>query len=382
MKNIQTILLRIHILNKRLLKKPAFLIILLLVPSLVFGVALFDKEDSGALTIALTAEDPDDPIAAEITSSLDGSSKLIRFVMCSNAEEAYSLVKNGTVDSAWIFHESLEEKIDKFTGQIHNRNAFVTVIQREETVLLQLSREKLYAALYPYEAFSVYKNYLIDELSEIPTLSVEDYHAYYDAINAPGGDLFEFSYADPTESTEDAQNMSYLLAPMRGLLSVLIILGGLAASMFYMQDAALGKFDWIPEHSRPLFAAIYHFIAIFDVVVVSLIAILVSGISVSLHREILLLVLYVILSTGFCLVVMQLCKNLHTLGAVIPVLIVLMIALCPVFFNVNALRAISYFLPPFYYLNAVHNVNFIPPMLVCTLAVYTFFYLCYRLAKR
>jgi len=380
MKKLRQFFMWILLLNKRLFKKPGFLVILVMIPLLVLAVDLIGDEDSGALTVALSIEDSDDPLATEIVKSLTDSSRLIRFIECNDPDDAKELVENGTSDAAWIFHEDLEKKIDKFTKNIHQRNAFVTVIQREETILLQLSREKLYAALYPHTAFSLYKNYIIYDIPEIGELSEDQFRNYYDTIDAEGEDLFKFSYADPNESTEDAENMSYLLAPMRGLLSVLVILGGFAVAMFYMQDENAGKFDWIPQHRRPMFAVIYNMTAIADIALAALLAILLSGLSVSIAREILLMLIYTVLSTGFCIAIKQICGSIHRLGAIIPVMIVAMVALCPVFFNTTGLlRNFSYLLPPFYYLNAVHNTNFIPPMLIYTFAIYAFNFVFYKI---
>ncbi len=370
MEKIKRILTWALLLNKRLFKKPGFLVILLLIPALVFGVNLMAQEDSGAVTVALAMEDPEDPLANEIVDSMIGSSRLLRFISCQSPQEARSMVAGGKADTAWIFGEDLQESIDRFAGNIHRRNAFVTVVQREETVLLQLAREKLYAAVYPHCSYALYRNYLDENVPELPALTPEQLRKYYDAIQAEGADLFEFSYADPEESTEDAETVSYLLAPMRGLLSVMVLLGGFAVALFYMQDEAAGKFDWIPEHKRFWFAAGYHLIAVVNVAAAALMAILLSGLSVSLGREILLMALYALMTTGFAMVVRQLTGKAGYLGALIPVLTVAAIALCPVFFNFSSLRMASMLLPPYYYLNCVHNVGFMLWMLGYTAVLY------------
>lgn len=382
MERMKSFFVRIFILNKRLFKKPLFLAVLLLVPTLVFAVSIVDKSEGGALSVAIAAQDSGDELASYVMAELQNSSRLVSFTVCDTPDEAYELVKSGEVDSAWIFHADLENKIDKFTQSMHNKNAVVTVVQREDTVLLHLSREKLYAALYPHEAYMLYKNYVASELPEIYGQVGQGLREYYDRIDAPGEDLFQFSYLDPNESTADAENMSYLLAPMRGLLSVLIILGGLAAAMFYMQDEAEGKFFRIPISRRYALAVVYHFIAVLDIAVAALVAILVSGIAVSLLREVVLMLIYAVLSTAFCVAVGLVCGRASRLGALIPAIIIAMIAVCPVFFNTMGASMLLYLLPPFYYLNAVHSVGFILPMLIYTAILLLIGFAVYKIRAR
>ena len=80
MKTVLFTLKRAVILNKRLLKKPSFLVILLLVPLLVLLLGMAAKEESGMLTIALAMEDKTDSTATEIVSALLKDNGLVHFV--------------------------------------------------------------------------------------------------------------------------------------------------------------------------------------------------------------------------------------------------------------------------------------------------------------
>ena len=49
------------LLTKRLLKRPAYLAVLLLIPLFALAISLFSRQESGAVTVALCLEDPTDP---------------------------------------------------------------------------------------------------------------------------------------------------------------------------------------------------------------------------------------------------------------------------------------------------------------------------------
>ena len=80
-------------LSKRLYKKPSFLLILLLIPVTVFAYGRVAQEDSDILTIVIAAEDPQDSVAKEVMSNLQGSSALIRYVFSDSVEDATKQVR-------------------------------------------------------------------------------------------------------------------------------------------------------------------------------------------------------------------------------------------------------------------------------------------------
>ena len=333
------------------------------------------------MTVALAKQDKEDPIASEIVDSLLGSSNLIRFIHCESVSEASALVENGKADAAWIFPENMQEKLDRFTDFINQRNAAVKIIERENNVLLLLSHEKLASALYPYCSYSLYRGFISNNIIRLDELPEEKLREYYELIEAEGENLFQFSYADSNESTA-VQEQNYLLTPMRGLMSILIIFGGFAVALFYMHDEAQRKFDWVRPSQRIPYAVIYHLPAITDMAIAVLIALFLTGMQVSLGRELIAMALYVIIALGFCMAVRLLCKDIRLFGAVIMVLVIVMIAFCPVFFEIKMLPAVRYLLPPFYYLNAIHDVRFLYYMIAYAFGIFGLDYVLYRIKYR
>lgn len=346
------------LLNKRLYKKLTFIIILLLIPLTVLAMGIVAKEDSGFIHIALAQEDAQDEISSSIIKKLTAESRLILFTQYDTPVSATQAVSMGQADAAWIFPEDMQGKISKFVDSRLASDYIVTVIEREETIPLRLSHEKLAGELFNYCSDTLYINFVREELPQLDNLSDEEIMTHYENF-IMDGELFTFAYPDSSRPTDDVKSLNYLLAPMRGLLAVLVMLCGLSAAMFYIQDEAHGTFAWLPHSRRPLAAFACQSIAILNTAVVMLISLAVIGLTVSVMREILMLILFTLCSTVFCMVFSEIFRNIKVLGAITPLAVVLMIAVCPVFFDLAPLRPLQYIFPPTYYINSAHSDKFL-----------------------
>lgn len=374
MAKIKMFFRRYFILSKRLLKRPGFLAILLLVPILVgaMGIAA-DNGDSGVLTVALAMQDQEDKTAREIVDGLLRKDSLIRFEFYDTSKDAADAVRGGKADAAWIFSSNIEEKIEKFVNHTHKNNAFVAVIQREESVFLRLAHEKLNATLYPYISLAAYREAAGSVIVDISELSNDQIDEFYYAVDAGGEELFDFVYLNGNgalgESDEKSAS-SFLLSPLRGLLAITVLLAGVAVAMFYLQDEARGAFDRLPVGTGFSFSVIYHASAVIMLGAVVLLALLIMGMASALWYEILSLTLYCVAVVGFCICLRLLLRDIRLFGAAAPLLVVITAVLCPIFFKAPNIPAIQYLLPTYYYVRAFSNSNFIWYMAIYCVLLY------------
>lgn len=346
------------LLSKRLYKKATFVAILVMIPLMVVALNIVAQQDSGFVTIALAQEDPDDEISAAIVSDLMTNQRVIRFVKCETTEAAETMVTNLRADAAWVFPDDMQERIETFLATRRNKKPIVTVLLREETVPLRLSHEKLASALYTHCAPTLYRSYARAKTPELDGLSDEQLMSYYSGFEQEN-ELFRFAYPDSEQSTGGANAGGYLVTPLRGLLSIFVLLGGLAAAMFYMQDERRGVFSWVRQSRLAAVSAGCQGIAVLNLSVVMLLSLAAIGMTVSLSRELLLLLMYMLCCTAFCSLLAQVCGRVNVLGMVTPPLIVCMVVVCPVFFNLGVFRKLQFLFPPTYYLNAVHNDRYV-----------------------
>lgn len=358
-------------LTKRLYKKVTFVAILVLIPVLVLGYGMTARQDSGMLTVALARQDSDST-ALSVLASFEESSQLLRFVDCDSPEGAEELVRAGKADTAWILHSDLSEKVTRFARSPKEKNAFVTVLVREDNVAHRLAREKLSGILYGLCARVVYVDYVRQNVPELAHLSDEQLLDYYENT-FEGGELFTFDEADA--AVVNVQGTHYLTAPVRGLLAVVVALCGMATAMYHMEDRRRGTFGWL-SRTRQSFAELgCQLVSLVQVGAVALLALCIADMAAGMGRELAVLVLYCLCTASFSALLRRLCGSIRVLATVIPLLVVGMLVVCPVFFDLGALRGAQYLLPPTYYIGAVYNDTYLGLMVLHTAATSALYWL-------
>ena len=293
MKRLRRALLWYILLQKRLFKKCSFLVILCIVPLLAGGMKLVAAQEKGVLKIVLCAEDGETSEAGQIQKQLMEEEGIVRFFEAETRREAENAVQSGTADAAWIFAENFSENLRDCAAGKWQGEVPVIVVEREDNVALQLAREKLIGAVYPDMSYEIFRQFVQENLFQGDISEQEMRQAY--EVSRVEGDLFQMSFLDGTG--RKTEQTDYLVTPLRGLLSLTVLLCGLAGAMYYRQDEASGMFSWMPGGRSLLFAYGYHLSATMDASAAVLVALLFSGCFTSRGRELLRMVCYVLAAT-------------------------------------------------------------------------------------
>ena len=371
-----------YILCKRLLHKKSFVTIMLLIPMLVGAMGiLVTGGDSGVLTIALAMRDNEDTVAQEMVADLTDSGGLIRFTACNTTSEAVSLVESGKADAAWIFSKDMKEKIAKFASHTNYNNAFVTIVQREDSIFLKLAQEKLNSTVYPYISRELFAQRVI---SEFPHMTAAEYEKIYNSVKSDGEELFDFVYSGENALNPNDRDSeeSFLISPLRGLLAIMTVIGGMAVAMFYMQDEEHGVFDRFPRSAGFSFSVLYHATAVLMLGAVVFAALLITGMAGNAWYELIAIILYCTATVGFCICLRLILREIRIFGSIAPVLVVVMAVLCPVFFKAPSIPIIQYLLPTYHYLNSFSNPVFLLYMVAYSVASLTLALLLHRLSAK
>lgn len=354
-----------RLLNKRFFRKVSFLVLLLLIPVLTIAASLSSSGEGGMVTIALCAEDPADTSAQAVIDTLTGQKSMIRFQLAEDAEDAEQAVRSAQADAAWILSEDLSGKLSAFTAG--TGDPAVRIVEREDTVFLKLTREKLYAALYPQISRSVFRSFLAENFDSGSALPPEEMERYY-ASSYTARPLIAFSFSD-SMGDSGLEDENYLAMPVRGILAVMLTVLGMAASMYLQADIRAGMFTWLPRKHRPVLYGLYHLIAAADAGAVILAALALSGSFTAWYTELPLMALLVISTAGVCNLLRCALRDSRLLGVLIPIVSLCLLVLCPVFLNFRQFRLLQHLLPPFYYLNALHSAGYFGQFALFTLAV-------------
>ena len=333
------------LLTKRLLRRPAYLAVLFLIPLFALSLRFFSQSGDVALSVALVLEEPVSPSAEAAAMRLEERS-LINAVRMDNAEHAREELKAGRVEAVWLLHSELEEQYVRFARR--GRAEAVTVWQREENVLLSLAREKLFAALYPELSFALFEDYLDKEL-KAPLPESDELRRYYFS-GTTDERILRF---ETPEGEEIDKDQPVLTAPLRGVLAVLLTLCGMASGLYCYADEREGRFVWLSVRARRYMPLLSHLTAMLPAALMVWLALLLSGTARNAPGELLLLLGYLPSAALFCELLRCLCPREEHYGALIPIWIAAMLLLCPVFLDLRLLMPLRELLPPTRYLAAV-----------------------------
>lgn len=377
MKKKRRVFLWLMMLNKRLLKKISFLIILCSIPLLVLGVNLMAKQESGILRVILCQEDADD-LSEKIVSQLLDMKSALSFVEVETEEEAIRLVQANKADAAWIFPEDFEGVMKTYFQEGIWDEPLIRVVEKEDNVMLYLSREVLFGGLYSSITYMVYEQFVRTEVLDGTEVSDEELWESYQKTNMEEN-MFVFSYLDG--ETAD-MGTSYMLYPVRGLLALVIVLCSLALGLYFMQDEQNGIFIRLPLNRTVLGSVLYQMPGLVDVGLVVLLALFFSGVAIDLLTELGLMFVYLWMVAGFSDLVRRLCKKQVRLGALIPMLVLVMLAVTPIFMGAPNMKWLQLLLPPYYYINALHSNAYRIGMLVYVAVIFAVDFVVLKLQER
>ncbi|MBQ4378887.1 MAG: hypothetical protein II821_06795 [Treponema sp.] len=346
------------LMQKRLLKKPSFIIILCLVFPLVFAFRACSEQKSGVLTVALFQKDDEnnpqtEDFALKIMDELESSVPQLNFIRTDSETLARNLVKEKKADAAWIFDRNLERCFEKM-GEDGKVKPVFTAVEGEESSALAFVREVLYTKIYPLFSYSAYKSFVTERYGKIPENQLKSEYQHF----LENGSLFVHKSLSETEKAKT----SFLLSPLRGLLALWFMICVFASTLYYIQDEKKKSFVFLRIHSPVkefFFSLSMQAIPSFDALIVLFCALSFTGLCVNLSSEIVSLLMFFVSAVLFSNFLRLILKDEVRFCAILPMLILVILVSCPIFVNVGALNAVKYLLPPFYYLNAYGDLWYV-----------------------
>lgn len=342
------------LLNKRLFKKITYIAILFLIPVLVFLFSLSAKESGSVVNIVLAPEDTQDTFASQIIQELCQDSIVISFQVA-EPEYAMELVASGKADAAWIFPADLQSRLRNYIYEEKNSDGFIRIVEREQTIPQRLAREKLSAVLHRQTVRITFLKYIRQIAPESQEMSDEKLLTYLENTDV-SGELFAFYDLDGNRR-EDSAN--FLTTPIRGLLAVLATVGAVVTAMYYQSDLDRGIFSLLPERHRSFGEFGYQMISSVNILTFVTAALLITGWNVRIGAELLICILFGISCALFGMLLRSVFGGRRGLAVFLPVLVIVMLAVCPIFFDVGSVRKIQLLLPPTYYINSAYNSRYL-----------------------
>lgn len=350
------------LLFRRTFSRPGYLCILLIAP--IFGLILYltAGTKSGALAITVSSDDQDQAIYQDFVENLN--SRIVSFIVCETREEAIRKVREGRADAAWIFPEKLEEKIRQMVQdkprKVTEDNALVIVYERFDNVFLRLSREILFTHLFPYLSYEIYGDFIRTDVgvTEVTDQTLQDHYG----LKATDGTIIVLESIEGSRDIQEALDTSYLLSPLRGLLCILLMTAGFSASILIEKDRKSGLLTWVKRSKRIKTVYAYYLATMLPIALVIVGTLFTLGLISNLWWELLLMAMAVISGGAFCdLIRLGIGRigSTTTLSIMVPIILLFLLAVCPVFLNFRSMRFIQYLLPPFFYMQLAYSNNYL-----------------------
>ena len=378
MKNIRVFLMWLLLLTKRLYKKPAFLAIIIIIPAIVLAYSFVAQNDSGMMTIVLSAQNSESQLSQRIIDEFENSSDIIRFIHEKDPMIAEEMVFNGAADSAWILSSEIETELQAFVSGHYTGKGVVRVVVREETVPILLANEKLSGEMFVECARTCFVNYLRENEPALQAESDETLLKYFDGMDFEE-ELFSYSYINGAASEKNARN--YLLMPVRGLLSVIVLISAMAAAMFFISDDNSGLFSWVSLKKKLYVELGCQIIAVSNIMFCVLAALISAKLHVEIYKELIVAVSYIFCCAVFGQFIRLLGRNLQAIGMLIPLLSMIMIVICPVFISIPGIKGVQLLFPPTYYLYAIYDLTYVEYMFLYTVGIWLLYKLCARFIR-
>ncbi|HCH27927.1 MAG TPA: hypothetical protein DEW35_00310 [Ruminococcaceae bacterium] len=368
-----------YLIQKRLFKKPSFIIILLLIPLAVISVMTVAKKEATFLKIAVYPGNSADKSLKSVISNILEHEDIINFEFFEDAATAKNAVAYGKADGAWIFPANFEDSITKFVNNPSSNEELIEIYYQEENIPTKLSNELLFGSVFPEIAKKIYLNYINNDLKLKDKFSEEELLNIYDRINT-GDKIITFVDADGEENPKT----EYLISPVRGVLSIFIMISAFASAMYFYSDSNMGAFTVMPKKRRLFLLLCSVFFGAFDCAAVSFISLCFTPLFTSFGIELFSLLLLVLNVSAFSAFFSVLLAKPERIGVFSVFMSLFVFAFCPIFFTFKV-PVIQSLLPQTYYLNAYTANSLIFELLLFSgylISTVSFFFLAERIRKK
>ncbi len=311
---------------KRNFKHISFVLILLCIPFFCITLNEFSKRDSSVVDIGYVGDVP----------SLQDS-KIINFTEFESEEDGKSALVSRKIHTLWCFGEK------------------VRIINLEETEITKLTREKLFCLIFPNLSKTLFEEYMRENIEGGDALSDEELDFYYSYKNVDTH-IVDIVTIDADGNTRD-NNTNIVMSPIRGLLSVLVMLSALTAALYTLKDRKRGMFSTFQGKKRVLLTTWSILSALIPASLVFLFSLFFTGTWEGALRELLSVILLVLTSLSFTLLLATITR-FSVFTVIFPIVTVASLFISPVFLNSSSFFVIQLIFPSYYYLYSFSDTSF------------------------
>lgn len=347
---MKRVLLWLWLLIKRQLKSPAVVGFLVGMPVVCLLVtAISSMQEDGVPRVGLVTVGTDET-AYKTVERLTSGNYAVLFYEAPSAEILAESILKGETAHGYIFSGQLTQKLDD-----RNLKGSILLLKENSGFLSAMTNEIVFAELFRVYGLNIALNYVAesDLFARVRPAAMDAVKERY-VRYGEGSETFHLDF----EMLEDSGNTTELessgaVFPIRGVLSVLVFMAGLYGGVWWKTEQEEGLFVAIPRKLMRWGRLLYIFVPTFLFAVSAELTLALTHTG-NFPLELLKMLGYVCLITGFTVVLTWLLPGSKWLLSALPVFALASLIICPVFVNLTTvipgLRYLCWGLVPYYYL--------------------------------
>jgi len=338
---------------KRLIKNPAFICMLIIMPLLINMFNKVDIKEEKRILVGIYHEEED--LSKLICESLKDKDGYIKFLVYDNKAEMIEAVETKKLECAYIFPIDFKERLDNYKIK-----RCITCIESPSTILSSLSDEVVFAGIIREYGRNIAVDFAKENNIVVGdgTNNNEDITKNYERFNTPGKTFsIDYKYIETDGvNSEEIKDKTTTYA-IHGIVSVLILISGLFGAVKWFEDEKRGLYSSFNSEAKVMIGFISILAPTVLMALSGIATIYLSNTYTYMSREFIDMGLYVLLVCGFSYLLKLIVKSGTDICVILPVVTIGSLIFCPVFIDIsNFILFISWInklFPTFYYLNGM-----------------------------
>ena len=354
-----------YLMMKRMIKKPAYLLLLIALPILSATMIKMEQsgDDSTGITVGILFEKEGQTEISQdnkewnqkFFSFLSEQDSVIQFQLYEKSASLLRDIEKGELDCGVVVPMDIRERLmtDMWQGSL-------TIYKTSSTSVTEIVKERIAAAVFTFYSEESYVNYVessdifqetaenSDRTEEITEFAKTAYETHL-----TDGSTFAFEYHGESYDNNAGEQVTDTANPgfrLKGVLAVCIFLSGLCGLLTDWNDRQERRFvrmapEWVTTAVNIWVPTIY-------TSVISLLSLLPAGQHSGIGRELCHLVFYQFLIVVYCSIIRVIIRKQEQLAAAIPILTLASIVCCPVWIR------LAVYLPVFHVLEKLFPVTY------------------------
>ena len=340
---------------KRLIKNPAFICMLIIMPVLVIMFNKVDTKEEKRIFVGVYHEA--DYLSKTICENLKVKDGYIKFLVYDNKDKMIEDVETKKLECAYVFPIDFKDRLDNYIIK-----KSITCIESPSTILSSLSDEVVFAGIIGEYG----KNIAVDFAKENNifvgdgTKSSDNIVRNYEKFNTPENTFsidYEYIEADGINLIEiKDKTTTYAI---HGIISVLILISGLFGAVKWFDDEKKGLYSSFNSKGKVIIGFISILAPTLLMALSGIVTIYLSNTYTYMSREFISMGLYILLVCGYSYLLKLIVKSGTDICVILPVVTIGSLIFCPVFIDISKfipfVSRINKLFPSFYYLNGINN---------------------------